>query len=101
VAGPRAGVPPKRLPFLLVGEDSDECLVEEIAEGFGGRRHAVRVLCFMVGSWGFSGESEDLCANTGAEIEPRLVQLVEIRTNGRDQPSLFGLHEDPQRAGKT
>jgi hypothetical protein len=97
----RARVRPHRLSFLLGGDDPENRIVEEIpAEGFGARRHAVRVLCFMVGSWGFSGESEDLCANIGAEIEPRLVQLVEIRTNGRDQPSLFGLHEDPQRAGK-
>ena len=47
VRGSRVG--PKRLPFLLVGEDSDECLVEEIAaEGFGGRRHALHVLCVWV-----------------------------------------------------
>jgi len=30
----------------LVGEDSDECLVEDIAaDWFGGRRHAFNVLC--------------------------------------------------------
>jgi hypothetical protein len=40
-------VRPKRLPFLLVGEDSVESLVEEIAaEGFGGRRHPLHVFAF-------------------------------------------------------
>jgi hypothetical protein len=42
-------VRPKRLPFPLVGEDSDECLVEEIAaEGLGGRRHAFNVFCSLL-----------------------------------------------------
>jgi hypothetical protein len=37
------------MSFLLVGEELDECLVEGIlAEGFGGRRHAVHVLAFLL-----------------------------------------------------
>jgi hypothetical protein len=41
---------PHRLSFLLGGDDSENRLVEEIpAEGFRGRRHAVNVLCFIVG----------------------------------------------------
>jgi hypothetical protein len=37
----------ERLPFLLIGKDSDECLVEEIAaKGLGGRRHQLHVFAF-------------------------------------------------------
>jgi hypothetical protein len=43
-------VRPHRLSFLLGGNDPENPIVEEILdEGFGGRRHAVRVLCFHVG----------------------------------------------------
>jgi hypothetical protein len=32
--------------FILVGGDTDDCLIKEIpAEGFGGRRHAAHALC--------------------------------------------------------
>jgi hypothetical protein len=42
-----ARVRPHRLSFLLGGDDPENRLVEEIpAEGFGGRQHAVHVLCF-------------------------------------------------------
>jgi hypothetical protein len=45
-------VRPTRLPFLLVAEDPDECLVEEIsAERLGGLRHALHVLCFVALSY--------------------------------------------------
>jgi hypothetical protein len=44
-----ARVRPHRLSVLLGGDDPENRLVEEIpAEGFGGRRHAVHVLCL----WG-------------------------------------------------
>jgi hypothetical protein len=40
-------VRPKRLPFLLIRHDPDECFAEEIAaEGLGGRRQALPVLAF-------------------------------------------------------
>ena len=42
-----ARVRPHRLSFLLGGDDPEIRLVEEIpAEGFGGRRHVVHVICF-------------------------------------------------------
>ena len=42
-----ARVRPHRLSFLLDGDDPENRIVEEIlAAGFGGRRHAVHVLCF-------------------------------------------------------
>jgi hypothetical protein len=52
MARPWAGVCPHRLAFLLSGDDPENRLVEEIpAEGFGGRRHAVHVLCFIKRAW--------------------------------------------------
>jgi hypothetical protein len=45
-----ARVRPHRLSLLLGVDDPENRLVEEIpAEGFGGRRHAVHVLCSHVG----------------------------------------------------
>ena len=45
-----ARVRPHRLSFLLGGDDPENRIVAEIPdEGFGGRRHAVHVLCFHVG----------------------------------------------------
>jgi hypothetical protein len=39
---------PKRLPFLLVGDDSDECPFEEIAaETLSSPRHASHMPCFF------------------------------------------------------
>ena len=47
MARPWARVRPHRLSFLLGGDDPENRFVEEIpAAGFGGRRHAVHVLCF-------------------------------------------------------
>src|ERR1700735_1936246 len=48
MARPWARVRPHRLSFLLGGDDPENRLVEEIpAAGFGGRRHAVDVLCLF------------------------------------------------------
>jgi hypothetical protein len=47
MARPWARVRPRRLSFLLGGDDPENRIVEEIpAAGFGSRRHAVHVLCF-------------------------------------------------------
>jgi hypothetical protein len=46
-----ARVRPQRMSSLLipVGEDPDDCLIEEIpVEGFGDWRHALHVLCFLL-----------------------------------------------------
>ena len=43
-----ARVRPRRLSFLLGGDDPENRLVEEIpAAGFDGRRHALCFLCFL------------------------------------------------------
>jgi hypothetical protein len=46
VARPLAALRQQRPLFLRLGEVQDECLVEEMPiEAFGGRRHALHVLC--------------------------------------------------------
>ena len=51
-----ARVRPHRLSFLLGGDDPENRIVEEIpAAGYGGRRHAVHVLCLEVARQHYAG----------------------------------------------
>ena len=51
-------------------------------------------------SWDFSGDAENAGANSGAEVKPRLVQLIQTGSNGSEQPGLFRLYENPKCARK-
>ena len=64
MARPWARVRPHRFSFLLGGDDPENRLVEEIpAAGFGGRRHAVHVLCFLKSStrWEYLSSNLQAC----------------------------------------